>query len=118
ALPVEAILATPVAAPSARVRIRLGRRMHTFRVPCMRDIAAARREGGDLARAVLARCRIGDRAVPHGAAARLAPKFEALDPAANIVMHIACAGCARPIAATVDLAGFVARDLDRLADGL
>jgi hypothetical protein len=121
ALPTEAIVAAPAPDPGVRVRIRLGRRTLAFRLPRMSDIEAAQRasaDGQDIRRAVLERCCSAKGAIPDGAAERLARKFEALDPAANIVISIACSGCARPIAASVDVATFVARDLDRLVDGL
>lgn len=121
ALPTEAILGTPAPDPGAQVRIRFDRRTVAFRLPRMADIAAAHLASADdkeVARVVLERCRIGKGAIPHEAAERLAPKFEALDPAANIVVNLTCSGCAKPIAASVDPAGFVARDLDRLVEGL
>jgi hypothetical protein len=121
ALPIDAILAVPAPDPDARVRVRCGRRMLSFRLPRMADIevASSAAAAGDVRGAVLERCRIGgDGAIPAGATERLGRKFEALDPAASIVVNIACSGCARSIAASVDLAAFVARDLDRMVDSL
>jgi hypothetical protein len=119
-LPVAAILCAPVPDTRVRVPLRVGRRTLRFRLPRMADIEAARgaATSSDVAHTVLERCRIGKGSIPGDAAARLAPQFEALDPAANIIVNIACSGCARPIAASVDVASFVARDLDRLSDGL
>jgi hypothetical protein len=120
-LPADAILALPTPDPDARVRVRSGCRTLSFRLPRMTDIEAASHASvnGDVRHAVLERCRIGgDGAIPEETAERLGRKFEALDPAANIIVNIACSGCAQPIAASVDLAAFVARDLDRLVDGL
>lgn len=118
AIPADAILADPVPDPEARIRIRIDGRTLGFRLPRMRDIEAARDEtGADLAGPVLERCLTsGSGPIPAPAAPRLERKFEALDPAANIVVTIACSGCAKPIAASVDPASFVARDLDRIVD--
>jgi hypothetical protein len=121
ALPVEAILATPVPAPDARAHVRAGRRTLSFRLPRMADIEAASDPSADddVRRMVLEGCRIrGDGAIPDGAVERLGQMFETLDPAANITVNIACSGCARAIAASVDVATFVALDLDRLVDRL
>jgi hypothetical protein len=121
ALPAEGILAAPAPGPDVRVRVRSGRHTLSFRLPRMTDIEAAMlaQADGDVRRVVLERCRVGgDAAITKAAAARLAREFEALDPAADIIVNIACSGCARPIAASVDLASFIARDLDRLADSL
>jgi hypothetical protein len=119
-LPVDAIMAKPEPDPQARVRVRSGRRTLAFRLPSMADIDAVRGSSDVEAvrRALLERCRIGEGSLSEQAAEKLAAKFEALDPAANIVINIACSGCARHIAASVDVASFVARDLDRLVDGL
>jgi hypothetical protein len=121
ALPVDAILSAPPPAPDTTVRMRSGRRTSVFRLPRMADIEAAggASPGADVKRAIMARCRIaGGGAISAETADRLGREFEALDPAANIVVNVACSGCAQPLAATVDLAGFVARDLDRVFDGL
>jgi hypothetical protein len=116
-LPVDGILAVPHPAADAAVRIRSGGRTAAFRIPRMGDIEASPAAG--LRRAVIERCRIGrGPPVSDEAIARLGRKFEALDPAANIVVNIACSGCARPIAASVDVASFVARDLDRIHEAL
>jgi hypothetical protein len=121
-LPADAILASPAPAPDAQVRIRSGGQALSFRLPRMADIEAASRQAGigEIRRAVLERCRIeGDPGLLTDAAAeRLGEKFEASDPAANIVVNIACSGCRASLAASVDLATFVARDLDRMVDEL
>jgi len=116
-LPAEAILAAPPPAPDARVRVRYGGRTVTVRLPRIADIETL--SAPDLRRAIIERCRTGTGGpVPADLAKKLGRKFEALDPAANIVVNIACSGCTRPIAASVDLARFVARDLDRVLDSL
>ncbi len=117
ALPADAILAAPRPAPDAVARMRCGGRTVVVRMPRMADIESS--SGADLRLAVIERCRIGTGpAIPDEAVAKFGRRFEALDPAANIVVNIACSGCARPIAASVDVASFVARDLDRVLDGL
>jgi hypothetical protein len=71
-------------------------------------------------RTVVERCRIVENedegAVPDDVVDELGVRLDALDPAANIVLTIACAGCGHTLAASVDLATFVARDLDRVVD--
>lgn len=122
AVPVDAILATPEPAPDARARVESGGTVLTFRLPRMSDIEAATgAETTDaVRRAVLEQCRIdGDlESLSESGADRLGQEFEAQDPAANIVVNIACYGCRQPLAASVDVAGFVARDLDRTLDRL
>jgi hypothetical protein len=120
-LPADAILAVPAPGPDTIVRIRNGRRTLSFRLPRMVDIEAAGQTSAnpDVRRAVIERCRIGTRtAIGEEASEKLGRKFEALDPVANIVVNIACSACACPIAASVDLATFVTRDLDRVLDNL
>lgn len=118
ALPADAILAGPAPDPEARIRIRIDGRTLAFRLPRMHDIELACDEtGADLVGAVLERCLTsGGGPIPATAALRLERKFESLDPAANIVVTISCSGCAKPIAASVDPASFVARELDRIVD--
>jgi hypothetical protein len=86
----------------------------------MADLQAA----GDAAspaevrRLVVERCRVdgGSGTIPELVAHRLAARFEALDPAANIVVNVTCSGCGVPLTASVDVAGFVARGIDRLVE--
>lgn len=113
-IPVEAIAASPAPAPDARVRIRAHGRTIAFRLPRMSDIEAA----GGRRDAILQRCALSQAPVDAAVAKRIGERFEALDPAANVVLNIACSGCGTPIAASVDVAAFVARDLDRLVEGL
>lgn len=120
-IPIDAILAAPAPDPDTRVRLRAGGRTFTFRVPRMSDIEAVSAvDGGDVRNEVLTRCRIGSDGspVPETIAGQLGQRFEVLDPAANIVVRIACSSCGWPIAASVDVASFVARDLDRLVGSL
>lgn len=124
-VPAQAILAEPPPDPGATAEIRVGRRRLTFRLPRMSDLAAVagledpEAMRGALARRCLAgRDRAGEGEFPEAGLEGLGQRWEALDPAANIVLNIDCAGCGRAIAASVDLAGFVARDLDRLVEGL
>lgn len=119
-VPAQAILAEPPPAPGATVEIRAGRQRLTFRLPRMSDLAAvAGLDDPEAMRgAVARRCLVGEGDVPVDRLEALGERWEALDPAASVVLNIDCAGCGQAIAASVDLAGFVARDLDRLVDGL
>lgn len=121
-VPADAILASPASVSDAQVRVRCRGQWLSFRLPRMADIEAASRASSvhDVRRVVLEQCRIaGDLdTMTEADAERLGREFEARDPAANIVVNITCAGCQRPLRATVDLAAFVARDLDRVVDAL
>lgn len=111
-VPAEAVLATPAAKPDARVILKVGRRRLAFRLPRMKDLEGSRE-------AIVERCRLeGEGAIGKAAIERLGRRFEALDPAANIVLRLNCSQCAAPIAASVDVATFVGRELDRLVDRL
>ncbi len=116
-VPCEAILAAPSPGPDVRARLREDGRTFVFRLPRMSDLEAVADLGPAIPAALSRRCCLNGEP-PASLAERLGRKFEALDPAANIVLAITCADCARPVAATVDLAVFVARELDRLVDGL
>lgn len=116
-VPSEAILAAPCPGPDGRVRLREGGRRFDFRLPRLSDLESVAQLGEAIPAALFKLCCLNGEP-PAELAERLGRKFEALDPAANIVVAITCAGCERPIAATVDLAIFVARGLDRLVDGL
>lgn len=129
ALPVARILAIPLPPRDAVARLRIGRAVHTFRLPRMSDVEALAGtgpgsgsfagSGGGFEARVIERCRTGGKGpLPVGAVETLGRAFDEIDPAADIAVDITCAGCRRPIATTVDIASFVARDLDRLADGL
>jgi hypothetical protein len=121
-VPADAILEMPAPAADARVRIRSRGRSLSFRLPRMTDIEAASGAASvaDVRHAVLERCRIeGDgQAISGAAAERLAREFEALDPAADIVVSLTCSGCGSGFAASVDLAGFIVRGIDRVVDSL
>jgi hypothetical protein len=121
-VPAASILGAPAAASESHVRIRSRGRSLTFRLPRMDDIEAAGRAATarEVRRVVLERCRMtGDLdALTDAAAERLGREFETRDPAANIVVSITCTGCRRALAASVDLAAFVAADLDRVVDSL
>lgn len=115
-VPADAIAAAPSSPAGATVEIVEGESSWRFRVPVMRDLAPM---AEPMAATILDRCRVaGPLEVPASVAAAAGAAFEAIDPAANIVVTIACAGCGTGIAATVDIADFVARDLDLLADSL
>lgn len=121
-VPADAILEMRPPAADARVRIRSKGRSLSFRLPCMTDIEAASGASSvvEVRDAVLERCRLeGDgNAISGAAAERLAREFEALDPAADIVVNITCSGCGSGLAASVDLAAFIVRGIDRVVDGL
>lgn len=119
AVPAAEILACPVPDPAARAIVRSGNRRLAFRLPRMEDLKAAAGDPDDALALIVARCRIGGTgSVPAAVVARLAARFEALDPAARILVDLACAECAAPLRASVDLAEFVAADIDRLIDRL
>jgi hypothetical protein len=121
-VPIDAIGDLPRPDRGVRVSVRLVRRRYTFRLPTMADLEAAGGYSGarEVRLAVIARCRIdgGGGEIPELVAHRLAARFEALDPAANVVVNVACSGCASPLAVSVDVARFVAQSIDRLVDGL
>jgi len=121
-VPAAAILACPAPGPATRVTIAFGRRRLTFRLPLMADIHAARgSEAADILAQIVARCRIapaGDDPVPEAVLARLAARFEELDPAARIVVDLRCAECRATLLASVDIAEFVAARIDAIVDGL
>jgi hypothetical protein len=121
-VPVDAILELPGPEPDAQIAIRVGRRRLVFRLPRMADLEAAGEAASpaEVRRQVVGHCRVdgGGGTIPELVAHRLAARFEALDPAANIVVNVACSGCGAPLAASVDVAGFVARGIDRLVEGL
>lgn len=117
-VPKDAMRLLPPAAPDAVIAVEHGARDLAFRVPTMADIAAIA-EAGDLRLALLDRCALGP---DHRSAAELDPvvleaieaEFDRADPLASIVVESSCSGCGTAIAASVDLAAFVASDLDRL----
>lgn len=121
-VPAAAILACPAPGSEARVRIGAGGARQTFRLPLMSDIHAA--TGAPPRQAlerIVERCRIGPGpGGPIGAQAleRLADRFEALDPAARIVVDLSCAECEAALRASVDIAEFVAAAIDLVVDGL
>lgn len=121
-VPVDAILAASEAPADRSVRVRAGDKTLVFRLPRMDDVEAASTgaDVDDVRRLVLERCLLeGDSDdMTEEVAGWLDEKFEALDPASNVVVHLRCSGCREAVAASVDLASFVARDFDRLVEGL
>jgi hypothetical protein len=121
-VPTEAIRSLPAPKRDAAAWATQGRRRVAYRLPTMADIEAVGDRGtpGEIRHAILDRCRMGGPtpALTELSARRLAAQFEALDPAATVEVDIACSGCGAALAATVDIATFVARDLDRLVDSL
>lgn len=121
-VPAEAILACPAPDPEVRVRIGVEGARQTFRLPLMPDIhSASGAPPGKALERIVERCRVGrGDGGPLGAAAleRLAERFEALDPAARIVVDLRCAECEAALRASVDIAEFVAAAIDLVVDGL
>jgi hypothetical protein len=122
AVPAAAILACRAPDPAVRVRIGTGPSRLTFRLPLMSDIQAVNGvPAGDALARIVSRCRVGPgEGEPLGAVAlaRLATRFEALDPAARIVVDLRCAECRAALRASVDIAEFVAAAVDLVVDGL
>lgn len=116
-VPAHAILAIPTPDPAASAVVRCADQVLRFRLPRMDDIQAAAHEP-NLPRALLERCQLESGPISESAMAEAGRAFELLDPAANLVIDLVCAGCARPIAASLEIAGFVARDLDALSRAL
>jgi hypothetical protein len=121
-VPAAAILACRVPVSTARVSLRSGSRRLTFRLPRMADLNEAASSGTpDVLGLIVARCRIGGvpgDPVPASVAARLSARFEALDPAARILVDLACAHCRAALTASVDLAEFVAAAVERNVERL
>jgi hypothetical protein len=118
-VPIADILAAPDPAGEAVIELRLGEGRWRFRLPCMGDLDAARRGGQPLRTALLDLCRFeGDAPFPEALVEELGKRWEALDPAADVGVEISCVGCGKTIHATVDVADFVARDIDRLTEAL
>lgn len=117
AVPKDAMRALPPAR-DALVTVAYGGRELAYRVPTMADIDAIG-AAADLRLAMLDRCAAGAATVPAADldAATLdaiEAAFDRVDPLASIVVESACSGCGAALAASVDLATFVATDLDRL----
>lgn len=117
-VPKDKMRALPPAAPDARVTLSYRGGEIAYRVPVMADIAAVG-AAADLRTAMLDRCAMGPDPVPAAeldaaALEAIEAGFDRIDPLASIVVESACSECGAAIAASVDLAAFVASDLDRL----
>ena len=117
AVPKDAMRALPPA-QDALVTVAHGGRELAYRVPTMADIEAVG-NAADVRLAMLDRCAAGP--VRIAAADLDAPALDAIetafdraDPLASIVVESVCSECGAALAASVDLAAFVAADLDRL----
>ncbi|MEH0830377.1 MULTISPECIES: hypothetical protein [unclassified Micromonospora] len=120
-VPVDEICALPGPSAEAAVRLKVGDSAVRFRLPMMADLEAL--AGSSYAtgiRRLAARtCLESDPpSLDAAGLTRLAQEWEALDPAGSIRVDLSCAECTRAIAANVDPAEFVARDLDRTVEGL
>lgn len=118
AVPKDAMRALPPAATDGIVTVSYQGRELAYRVPTMADIAAVG-EAVDVRLAMLDRCAVGADRVPaaelgEAALEAIEAGFDRVDPLASIVVESACSGCGAAIAARVELAAFVATDLDRL----
>lgn len=115
AVPVESILSLEPPRADATVSLRRASGVVHYRLPCMADLGAS----GE-ARAVLALCCLATPPpqLTDAEVLELGRRFEELDPAAEVVITAHCAGCQAPLRASVDVAAFVAADLDRFVDGV
>jgi len=105
ALPGDMLLGLPVPATDTVATIGDIR----FRLPRMDDLLS------DDSRPLVERCCDAKGAPSAGSVARAGELFDDLDPAANPVFDLACSACGGAYRAAVDIAGFVAAALDRLA---
>ncbi|MFG2106445.1 hypothetical protein [Micromonospora chersina] len=115
-VPVEEICALPKPSPEAAVRLAVGDVGVRFRLPAVADLEALAGSSytTGIRRLAARTCLDGDPpSLGESDLERLAQEWEALDPAGSIRVDLSCADCARAIAANVDPAEFVARDLDR-----
>ena len=121
-VPVAQMLALP-ATGQAEVPVRLpgAARVVRFRLPTMADISAAADGANDcdtdadVQRAVLARCLLEPTAISldESSIAAAEAAFDAADPLASVMVEAACSGCGAGVSASVDIAQFVAADIDR-----
>ena len=119
-VPVAAIAGAPTPAPGDRAVVDLDGRRLVARLPTMADLAAVAPIGDPRAAADALLIRCLDPANDHppldtAAALRaLGPRLEALDPAADIKLAVACVGCGAALTVSVDLALFIGREIGRL----
>ncbi len=119
ALPKAAMLGSGDFDPDTCVAVDRGDRSYRLRLPRIADIEAAAQAGGDIKRQLLQRCRLDEGPPPDELdLAAIEAELERLDPLANLAIETACAHCQAPILATVELADFIARDIDRVAAAL
>lgn len=116
-VPADSLLALPAPAPHAVIEVD---GVGAYRLPRMADLAAVGASAA-LARDLALRCRIrSDAPDPLDGAAldRIGAAFERADPAASIVIAIACAQCGHRFRSAVDVALLVEPALARLGEGL
>lgn len=120
-VPKAAMRALPPPPPDAVASVAHGGRSLRFRLPTMADIAAVAGLGDTPAMraAMLDRCVLDRDAVPApqldaATIDAIEAEFDRLDPLASIVVESTCSDCGAAIAARVDLAAFVAADIDRI----
>lgn len=121
AVPKAAMRELPPPPPDAVVSVVHAGRSLRYRLPAMADIAAVAGIGAmpAMRAAMLDRCALDSDGVPTSqldAATidAIEAGFDQLDPLASIVVESACSDCGAAIAARVDLAAFVAADIDRI----
>lgn len=118
-VPAEAILASPAPSPTATVEIRSHGKRLRCRLPTMADLRVVHGLPREQAQRKLASlCVVAGNAagLTKSAIARLDAKFEALDPAARIVLDLNCAECGGRLRVLVDVAEIVAVTLDQLVE--
>lgn len=120
-VPKAAMRALPPPPPDAGISVEHGGRSLRYRLPTMADIAVVAGIGdmSAMRAAMIDRCALDSDGVPASqldAATidAIEAEFDRLDPLASIVVESACSDCAAAIAARVDLAAFVAADVDRI----
>lgn len=116
-VPAESLLALPAPAVDGVIEVA---GVGAFRLPRMADLAVVSGSAA-LARDLALHCRLGSAATErlHDAALdRIGAAFEQADPAASIVIAIACAQCGHGFRSAVDLALLVAPAMARLGEGL
>ncbi|WP_144400827.1 hypothetical protein [Novosphingobium sp. MBES04] len=119
ALPLGAMLESVPPASDLEVGIEARGERWRFRLPRMSDLAALP-PGTELGHALAETCRLDDHGapVPDLVVEALGRELDAADPLATPVVELTCSACQTLFSASVDLASFVAREMDRLANRL
>lgn len=118
-LPREEMLASDGAEAAREIELTHAGETYRFRLPRMTDIEALAPDiGSDEIGCVVAQaCRIGEGDVlPKSVVSRLNDALDEADPLASPTFEVKCEECSQAFSASVDLAGFVAREFDLLLD--